>query len=308
MDRIDLFRVFTRVVECANFTRAADTLGMPRSSVSAAIQELENRVGTRLLNRTTRKVTTTQDGAAFYERCQRLIADVEETEHLFRSADFASAGTLRVDMPGRIGRLIVAPALPAFLDAYPQIDIEIGATDRTVDLIEERVDCALRVGMLHESELIARPIGALTLINVASPAYLARHGVPRGPDDLVDHIPIGYASPTSGRLAPWEWVEGDTARTLAIKGRVTVNSAEAYIACCLSGLGLIQIPAYDVETHLKAGELVEVLPEYRAAPMPVTLLYPHRQHLSRRLQVFADWLVELVRKRCCERQETFDSP
>lgn len=306
MDRIDLFRVFTRVVECANFTRAADTLGMPRSSVSAAIQELENRVGTRLLNRTTRKVTTTQDGAAFYERCQRLIADVEETEHLFRSADFASAGKLRVDMPGRIGRLIVAPALPAFLDAYPQIDVEIGATDRTVDLIEERVDCALRVGTLNESELIARPIGTLTLINVASPAYLARYGTPHNSGDLAHHTPIGYASPSSGRLAPWEWVDGDTTRTLAIKGRVTVNNAEAYIACCLSGLGLIQIPAYDVEDHIRAGELVEVLPEYRAAPMPVTLLYPHRQHLSRRFQVFSDWLVELVKRRCCERVETID--
>ncbi|MEK6346798.1 MAG: LysR family transcriptional regulator [Burkholderia sp.] len=299
MDRIDLFRVFARVVECANFTRAADTLGMPRSSVSAAIQELENRVGTRLLNRTTRKVTTTHDGAAFYERCQRLIADVEETENLFRSADFASAGTLRVDMPGRIGRLIVAPALPAFLDAYPQIDVEIGATDRPVDLIEERVDCALRVGTLNESELIARPIGTLTLINVASPVYLARHGIPRNPGDLARHIPIGYASPSSGRLAPWEWVDDDVTRALSIKGRVTVNNAEAYIACCLSGLGLIQIPAYDVMAHIRAGELVEILPEYRAAPMPVTLLYPHRQHLSRRFQVFADWLVELVRRRCC---------
>lgn len=301
MDRIDLFRVFTRVVECASFTRAADTLGMPRSSVSAAIQELENLVGTRLLNRTTRKVTTSQDGAAFYERCQRVIADMEETENLFRSADFASAGTLRVDMPGRIGRLIVAPALPAFLEAYPQIDIEIGATDRPVDLIEERVDCALRVGALNESELIARPIGTLTLINVASPAYLARCGTPRGPDDLVHHSPIGYASPSSGRLAPWEWVDGDGTRALAIKGRVTVNNAESYIACCLSGIGLIQIPAYDVEAHIRAGELVEVLPEYRAAPMPVTLLYPHRQYLSRRFQVFSDWLVELVRRRCCER-------
>jgi LysR family transcriptional regulator, regulator for bpeEF and oprC len=300
MDRIDLFRVFARVVECANFTRAADTLGMPRSSVSAAIQELENRVGTRLLNRTTRKVTTTHDGAAFYERCQRLIADVEETENLFRSADFASAGTLRVDMPGRIGRLIVAPALPAFLDVYPQIDVAIGATDRPVDLIEERVDCALRVGTLHESELIARPIGTLTLINVASPAYLARHGIPRNPGDLARHVPIGYASPSSGRLAPWEWVDDNVTRTLSIKGRVTVNNAEAYIACCLSGLGLIQIPAYDVMAHIRAGELVEVLPEYRAAPMPVTLLYPHRQHLSRRFQVFADWLVDLVRRRCCE--------
>jgi LysR family transcriptional regulator, regulator for bpeEF and oprC len=299
VDRIDLFRVFARVVECANFTRAADTLGMPRSSVSAAVQELENRVGTRLLNRTTRKVTTTQDGAAFYERCQRLIADVEETENLFRQATFTPGGTLRVDLPGRIGRLVVAPALPSFLDAYPQINVELGMSDRTVDLVEERIDCALRVGPLVDSRLIARPVGQLRLINVASPAYFERNGIPRTPDDLHEHEQVGYAAPNSGRLAPWEWVDGDTVRAVELGRRVTVNSAEAYIACCLAGLGLIQIPAYDVQAHIRAGKLIEVLPQYRASPMPVTLLYPHRQHVSRRLQVFAAWLEEVVRVQCC---------
>jgi LysR family transcriptional regulator, regulator for bpeEF and oprC len=299
VDRIDLFRVFARVVECANFTRAADTLGMPRSSVSAAVQELENRVGTRLLNRTTRKVTTTQDGAAFYERCQRLIADVEETENLFRQATFTPGGTLRVDLPGRIGRLIVAPALPGFLDAYPQINVELGMSDRTIDLVEERIDCALRVGPLVDSRLIARPVGQLKLINVASPTYFERYGIPRTPDDLREHIQVGYASPNSSRLAPWEWIDGDTVRTVEPGRRVTVNGAEAYIACCLAGLGLIQIPAYDVQAHIRAGELIEVLPQYRAGPMPVALLYPHRQHVSRRFQVFAAWLEEVVRLQCC---------
>lgn len=295
MDRIDLFRVFARVVECANFTRAADTLGMPRSSVSAAIQELEGRVGARLLHRTTRKVTPTQDGAALYERCLRLIADVEETENLFRHSIVGPSGTLRVDMPGRIGRLIVAPALPEFLERYPQISVELGVTDRAVNLIEERVDCVLRVGTLSDSGLAARAIGDLPLINVASPAYLARHGVPRTPADLERHRLVNYASPSNGRVAPWEWVEGDEVKRVALRARVTVNSAEAYIACCLAGLGLIQIPAYDVNAHLRAGELVEVLPDHRAAPMPMTLLYPHRQHLSRRFQVFAEWLEALLR-------------
>ncbi|KVE29357.1 LysR family transcriptional regulator [Burkholderia singularis] len=295
MDRIDLFRVFARVVECANFTRAADTLGLPRSSVSAAVQELEGRLGARLLNRTTRRVTVTQDGAALYERCLRLIADVEETENLFRHTSIGPSGTLRVDMPGRIGRLIVAPALPAFLDRYPQIDIDLGVTDRAVNLIEERVDCVLRVGALSDSGLIARPIGDLPLINVASPAYLARHGKPATPADLEHHQPINYASPSNGRIAPWEWVEHNEVRRLSRRGRVTVNSAEAYIACCVAGLGLIQVPAYDVAAHLRAGELVEVMPDYRAAPMPMALLYPHRQHLSRRFQVFAEWLDALLR-------------
>lgn len=294
MDRIDLFRIFTRVVECANFTRAADTLGMPRSSVSTAIQELEGRVGARLLNRTTRKVTVTQDGAAFYERCLRVIADVQETENLFRQASVGPTGTIKVDVPGRVGRLIVAPALPEFLERYPHVHVHLGVTDREVNLIEEQVDCVLRVGPLSDSGLIARKMGSLPLINVASPAYLARYGMPQTPADLENHQVVRYASPTSERVAPWEWMEQDKRQVLDLPGRVTVNNAEAYIACCLSGLGLIQIPAYDVQAHLQAGELVEVLPDHRAAPMPMSLLYLHRQHLSRRFQVFADWLETLL--------------
>ena len=296
MDRIDLFRTFARVVECASFTRAADTLGMPRSSVSAAVIELEARVGARLLHRTTRKVSPTQDGAAFYERCLRLIADVEETEGLFRQTSVGPTGKLRVDVPGRIGRLIIAPALPEFLDRHPQLDIELRVTDRSVNLVEESVDCVLRVGPLSDSGLIARKIGDLPLINVASPAYLAQHGTPDAPDDLGVHLAVNYASPSTGRVEDWEWVENGEVHMMPVRGRVTVNSAEAYIACCLAGLGLIQIPAYDVKRHIDAGELVEVMPDYRAEPMPMTLLYPHRQHLSRRLQVFADWLEQLLRR------------
>lgn len=296
MDRIDLFRIFCRVVECSSFTRAADTLGIPRSSVSAAVQELETRVSARLLNRTTRRVSPTQDGLTFYERCQRVLSDVEETEGLFRNTSAQTSGQLRVDVPGRIGRLIIAPALSGFLDQYPNIDISLGVTDRAVNLVEDSLDCVLRVGPLSDSGLIARPIGKLALINVASPAYLARHGTPRTPADLADHWAVNYASPSSGRVEDWEWLEDGTLRTLAMTGRVTVNSAEAYIASCLAGLGLIQIPAYDVRQHIEAGELVEVMPDHRAEAMPMTLLYPHRQLLSQRLQVFAGWLEELLKR------------
>lgn len=296
MDRIDLFRTFTRVVECASFTRAADTLGLPRSSVSAAVIDLEARVGARLLHRTTRKVSPTQDGAAFYERCLRLIADVEETEGLFRQTSVGPSGRLRIDVPGRIGRLIIAPALPQFLALYPQLDIELRVTDRTVNLVEESVDCVLRVGLLSDSALVARKIGDLPLINVASPGYLIHHGTPTTPADLGAHVAVHYASPSTGRVEDWEWIERGEVRTLLMRGRVTVNSAEAYIACCLAGLGLIQIPAYDVKHHLNAGELTEVMPDHCAAPLPMTLLYPHRQHPSRRLQVFADWLDELLKR------------
>ncbi|HEY4273922.1 MAG TPA: LysR family transcriptional regulator [Rhizomicrobium sp.] len=294
MDRIDLFKTFLQVVESSSFTRAADMLGMPRSSVSAAIQDLETRVGTRLLHRTTRRVTPTRDGLAFYERCLQLIDDVEEAEGLFQQAAGGPSGMLRIDVPGRIGRLIIAPALPDFFSRYPNIHIALGVTDRAVNLVEGSIDCALRVGPLADSGMIARSLGELPLINIASPDYIARHGVPVTPADLPHHRAVRYASPSSGRVEDWEWIEGGLTRAQAMSGSVTVNSAEAYIACCLAGLGLIQIPAYDVRVQLATGALVEVLPGHRAAPMPVTLLYPHRRHLSQRLQIFADWLAGLL--------------
>lgn len=297
MDRIDLFRIYARAVECESFTQAAKTLDLPRSSVSAAVAALEQRIGVRLLQRTTRSVSPTQDGVAFYEQCSRLVADVEETEALFRRGAASPSGRLRIDVPGRIGRLIIAPALPDFLARYREIDIALSVTDRAVHLIEDGIDLALRVGDLDDSGLIARPVGELQLINVASPAYLAAHGVPESPADLDGQMAVAYASPTTGRVAPWEWIEAGALKTKTLPARVTVNSAEAYIACCLAGLGLIQVPGYDVADHLAAGDLVEVMPQHRAASMPMTLLYPHRRHLSRRLQVFADWLAALLRSR-----------
>lgn len=296
MDRIDLFRIFVRIVDCASFTRAADTLALPRSTVSAAVQTLEARLGTRLLHRTTRKVAPTQDGQALYERCLRLIADVEETEGLFRQSAQNPAGRIRIDVPARIGRLIVAPALPDFLRRYPEIIVDLGVTDRAVNLVQDQVDCVLRVGPLSDSGLIARPVGDLPLINVASPAYLARHGTPRHPGELTGHQAVLYASPSTGRVEDWEWEEAGETRTLPLPGRVTVNGAEAYIACCLAGMGLIQIPAYDVKGDIAAGRLVEVMPQHRPEAMPMTFLYPHRRHLSHRLQLFADWLVALLRE------------
>lgn len=291
MDRIDLFRVFVRVVESASFTRAAAMLGMPRSTVSAAVMALEQRLGVRLINRTTRRVSITQDGLAFYERCVNLLIEVEEAENLFRPEAAGPAGTIRVEMPGRIGRLVIAPALPAFLERFPDIDVHLGMTDRFVDLVAEGIDCALRVGTLASSGLIARHVGDLELINVASPAYLERFGTPDSPEDLSKHLAVNYVPSSTGRADDWEWVTGGTLHSMPLAGRVTVDNAEAYIACCLAGLGLIQIPAYDVGAHLASGELVEVMPDHRPQAMPMSLLYPSRRHLSRRLNIFADWLV-----------------
>ena len=292
MDRIDALRAFVRVVDCESFTRAAETLRMPRSSVSTAIQGLESRLGTTLLQRTTRRVALTPDGAAFHERCLRLIGDYEEAETLFRGASPAR-GRLRISVPGRIGRLVLAPALPDFLARHPDLELDIGVEDRPVDLVEGGFDCAVRVGGVGDESLVARPIGDLVLVNCASPAYLARHGTPRLAGDLSGHTAIGYASPSSGRVAAWEYVEDGETRAIALPRQVTVNCAETYIACCLAGLGLVQVPAYDVRLHLERGELVEVMPDLRAEPMPLAFVYPHRSRLSRRLKTVMDWADEL---------------
>jgi LysR family transcriptional regulator for bpeEF and oprC len=293
LDRIELLKTFCRVVECASFTRAANLLQIPRSSVSAAVSELETLVGTRLLNRTTRQVAPTQDGTAFYERCVRLLSDYEETAGLFQVST-RPKGRVRVSVPGRLGRLVIAPALPAFLAEYPDIEIDLSVTDRAVDIVQDGFDLVLRVGPLQDSGLIARKVGDLLLLNCASPAYLAAHGTPDTIADLEWHSAVRYASPTTGRIEDWEYVENGEVKTIAMPGRVTVNGAEAYIACCLAGLGLIQVPAYDVRHHIAAGEMEDVLPRLRAEPLPMTLLYPHRQHLSRRLQVFIEWLLEVL--------------
>ncbi|WP_278368722.1 LysR family transcriptional regulator [Acetobacter orientalis] len=295
MDRIDLFRIFTRVVETSSFTRAADTLGMPRSSVSTAIQELETRLGVRLLARTTRQVAPTTDGSTFYTHCLQILQDIDDLETLFKKEGMGLQGVVRVNTPGRIGRLIVAPALPEFLSRYPTLKIELGVTDRSVNLIEDRLDCVVRVGPLEDANLIARKIGDLPLINVASPAYLARYGTPITPADLSQHQMVRYASPSTGRVEEWEWQEGATLHSLAMAGCVTVNSAETSIACCLAGLGLIQVPRYDVQSYLQTGQLVEVLPQWQPEPLPMSLLYPHHKHLSRRLTVFMEWLVTLLK-------------
>lgn len=283
------------MVEASSFTRAAETLGLPRSSVSAAVQELEGRLGARLLHRTTRKVSPTHDGAVLYERCLRLIDEMTEVEALFR-ADAHLAGKISVSLPERIARLIVAPLLPAFLARHEDIEIALGVTDRSVDLVEDGVDLALRIGEPLLSGLAARPLGALALISVASPAYLAAHGTPRAPADLARHWAVHFAPARMGRIDAWEWEEDGRVRRLPLRGRVSVDSAEAYIACCRAGLGVIQIPAYDVRDELARGELVEILPAFRPAPMPVALLYPQRRRQSRRVRVFADWLADVLRE------------
>lgn len=294
MDRIDQFRIFIRVAQSGGFTVAADQLGLPRPTVSLAIQQLETRLGIRLFNRTTRRVSLTQDGEALLERAIALVADSEDLEQQFRPQAKALTGRLRVDLPSRIARRQVAPVLPDFFACHPGIEVDLGSSDRAIDLVHEGIDCALRVGEMPASSLVARPLGTLRLINCASPAYLAHHGVPRTPADLPQHLAVNYASPTSGRVAPWEWMGNGQIQALAMQAQVSANNAETYVACCLAGMGLIQIPAFDVREHLEAAELVEVLQDWPAPSMPVQIVYPHRRHLSRRVQAFSGWLAEIL--------------
>ena len=294
MDKIDAMKVFIQVAETGSFTRAAEGLGLPRATVSAAVQQLEADLGTRLLHRTTRQVQLSLDGSMVLERSRQIVADMEEVENLFVHSPAQISGKLRVDVPGRMGHRLIAPALPDFFRRYPRIELELGSTDRPVDLIQEGVDCAIRGGTLSDSSLIARPMGNLRQIQCASPGYLAAHSLPVSIDDLSQQWAVNYAVPTSGRVLPWEFNIGGQRRSLTMKSRVTVNNAETYIACALAGMGLIQIPEYDVRDQLESGALVEVLPQARALPLPVFALYPTRRHLSQRVRAFIDWMDELL--------------
>ncbi|MBS0343725.1 MAG: LysR family transcriptional regulator [Proteobacteria bacterium] len=295
MDRIDLLQVFLRVAETGSFTRTADGLQLPRGTVTAAVQQLEAKLGTRLLHRTTRRVGLTPDGEVLLERARALVADMEDLEQHFLPTLGSVAGRIKVDVPSRIARRLIAPALPGFFARYPGLELELGSSDRAIDLVQEGVDCALRVGPLASSSLVARPLGRFTLVNCASPAYLQAHGTPTNPADLPRHLAVNYASPTSGRASMWEWHGRDgRASSLRMRSQVTANNAETYIACALAGLGLIQIPLFDVREHLAAGELVEVLHDARPVALPVHLVYAHRRNLSRRTQAFASWLEELL--------------
>lgn len=296
MDTLDQYRVFVRVAEMASFIKAAHALDLPRASVSAAVQQLEATLGTRLLHRTTRQVRVTPDGAQLLERVRLLLADAEDIGQLFQAGQRKISGRLNVDVPSRIARRLVAPALPGFLSRYPRLQLALGSTDRVIDLVQEGVDCAVRIGALQDSTLVARPLGHIALINCASPDYLREYGVPDGPADLAQgHWSVGYASASTGRELPWDYLDGGEALRLAVPSRVIVNNAESYIACCVAGLGLIQIPRFDVRHLLATGELVELMPGYRAAPMPVSLIYPNRRQRSRRLNAFIEWFEALMR-------------
>lgn len=293
MDRFQEMQVFVRIVERRSFTLAAQDLLIPRATATNAIKRLEQRLGVRLLERTTRAVAPTQDGEAYYQRCVRLLADLDEAEGAFRATE--PAGLLRVNLQPTLARMFVFPALPAFLARYPRIQLHVGEGDRLVDLVREGVDCVLRAGPLLDSSMVARRAADLPQATVASPAYLERFGTPRSLADLDRHQAVHYVSTATGRPYPLEFVTPDGLRLANPPAVVSVTGADAYTAAALAGLGLVQVPRYRIAQDLAAGLLREVLPDLPPPTFPVSVLYPRQRQLSPRVRVFADWLVACLR-------------
>ncbi|MGF6936455.1 DNA-binding transcriptional LysR family regulator [Paraburkholderia sp. UCT70] len=291
MDRFEEMRVFVRIAERQSFTRAADDLQIPRATVTNLMKRLEQRLGARLLERTTRTVRLTPDGEAHYQRCVRLIADMEEAEGAF--SHLAPKGLLRVNVQGTLARHFVVPALPAFLARFPDIELMIGEDDRLVDLVREGIDCVLRAGVLQDSSMVGRRVAQLQQVTVASPAYLATYGEPADPAALSTHRAVNYVSSATGKPVPLEFrVDGrDTA--LVLPSAVSVSGAELYTGAALAGLGIVQVPRYRVDGELAAGRLRVILADYPPPPIPVSVLYPQNRQLSSRVRVFAQWLREI---------------
>ncbi|MEN3113499.1 LysR family transcriptional regulator [Uliginosibacterium paludis] len=309
MNTLEAMQIYARVAELTSFTAAAQQLGLPKASVSAAVRQLEALLGTRLLHRTTRRVQMTQDGQVFFERSRDLLADMDELQGLFRDGPAELRGRLRVDMPQAVARDVVLPALADFLATHPGLEIELSSTDRRVDLVREGFDCVLRVGSLSDSSLIARPVGQYRMINCASPAYLARHGVPETLAELATHRLVHYVGSLGSRSGGFEYLDADgQTRFVEMGGALTVNSTDTYKQACLAGLGIIQGPEAGLREELAAGRLVEILPAHRPAPMPISLLYANRRHLPRRVQVFMHWLAGLMQSRLGRLPETGSLP
>lgn len=297
MDRLQAMRLFTRIVELGSFSRAAEQLDLPRASATQIIKQLETRLGVRLLLRTTRQVSTTLDGAAYYQRCVAILAEIDDAEASFTQAARHPQGKLKVDLPGSLARLRVIPALADFYRQYPQITLEIGIGDRYIDLVRDGVDCVLRAGELADSSLVARRLTLLPQVTCASAAYLAEYGMPHTLADLAAHRVVDYFSASSGKSLPLEFVIDGQTQALRLPAALAVNNADAYVAACEAGLGIVQAPRYHVAAQLATGTLVELLPQQPPPALPLALLYPQQRQLQPRLRVWLDWLSELFAAR-----------
>lgn len=296
MDQLLAIKVFARVVEAGTFTKAADSLQMPKATVTKLIQSLEAHLQVKLLLRTTRRVTVTPDGAAYYERTSRLMSELSELDATLRGAQASPRGRLRIDTGGAIASGILLPALPEFRARYPDLHIDLGVTDRIVDLIGENVDCALR-GAAEDSTLISRKVGSAGWTTCASPGYLRRRGKVQHPRDLeAKHAIVGYAWPRTSRTQPLEFSRGEETVTIDRRPEVTVNENNAHVAAALAGLGVVQTLDFVVRPHIARRALVQVLPDWSRTPQPIYVVYPPSKHLSTKLRVFVEWVSALMAK------------
>jgi DNA-binding transcriptional LysR family regulator len=291
MDRFQEMQVFVRIAERQSFTRASDDLQIPRATVTNLMKRMEERLGARLLERTTRSVRLTHDGEAYYARCLRLLADLDEAEGSFRHV--APKGLLRANLQGTLARYFVMPALPQFLGRFPDIELHLAEDDRFVDLVREGVDCVLRAGTLQDSSMVGRRLARLEQVTVASPAYLDVYGEPRSLDELRAHRAVNFVSSASGSPMPFEFTVDSRVTEVTVGGIVAVTSADLYTGAALAGLGLVQVPRYRIADELSRGQLKIVLEDHAPPPMPVTVLYPQNRQLSSRVRAFADWLREV---------------
>jgi DNA-binding transcriptional LysR family regulator len=296
MDRFDAMQAFVRVVETGSFTKAAGTLHMSKTTVTQLVQQLEARLRVKLLNRTTRKVNLTADGAVFYERAVRVLADLDDAETGLSSAAAAPRGRLRVDVPSPFARMVLIPALPDFQARYPDIQIDLGVSDRMIDLIGENVDCVVRGGELTDQSLMARHITDLRLGVYAAPAYLARTGVPSHPRELEDlqHSIVGYRWARTGQLFPMTLHREGESLQAQSRYRLAVDDGNAYLAAGLAGMGALWLPQYMAEPSVRSGELLPLFEDWQLEPMPMYIAFPPNRHISIKLRVFIDWVVQLM--------------
>lgn len=296
MDRIDAMQAFARVVEARSFTKAAETLQMSKTSVTQLVQQLEARLRVKLLNRTTRKVNVTADGAAYYERVVRLLADMDDAETSLSSASALPRGRLRVDVPSPLARMVLVPALPAFHARYPDIQLDVGVSDRMVDLIGENVDCVVRGGMLSDQSLMARHVSDLQLGVYAAPSYIAHAGTPSHPRELEDthHRIVGFVWSRIGKTFPYAMRCDD--ERIEVRGRhaFSFDDGNAYLAGGLAGLGILWLPDYMAKAHVANGELVRLFERWQLDSMPIYVAFPPNRHVSAKLRVFIDWVAELM--------------
>jgi LysR family transcriptional regulator for bpeEF and oprC len=293
MNKLQAMDVFVRVVETGALSRAADSLQLPKATATTLIQQLEAELGVKLLNRTTRKVSVTTDGAVYYPRCVAILAQIRETEESLGRRQASPQGRLRVEVPTLMARLVIVPALPSFFARYPDIQLDLGCSERRADLIEEGIDCALWSGELQDSTLIARRIGQLYFGTCAAPSYLAAHGQPRHPDELATHRCINHFSPRTGKIFDWVFAKNGVRLQTSLPGHIALDDENSYVAAAEAGLGVAQVPAFVLKDAMERGSLELLLGDWFAEPAPLNVVYPQNRHLSVKLRVFVDWVAAL---------------